>query len=70
AIVKDPSLLTQDPDFVKKVKDGIAAADKVRKGEGVELRPGMFGYDAVKTGPSNLEKFDDAMRDVRDIQQL
>jgi hypothetical protein len=70
AIWNDPSLLTKDPDFVKKVRDGIAAAEKVRKGEGVELRPGMFGYDAVKTGPSHLEKFDDALRDVKDIQTL
>ena len=67
AIVDNPSLLTQDPDFVNKVRAGIDAANRVRKGEGVELRPGLFGYDVVKTGPSLVDKFGDAIKDVKDL---
>jgi hypothetical protein len=66
-IAKDPGMLTRDPDFTEKVRAGIQAAEQVRKGEGVELRPGLIGYDKVKTGPSIAEQFDDALKDVKDL---
>jgi hypothetical protein len=59
----------RDPNFEDSIKKGIAAANKVREGEGIELKPNLTGisYTAVKTGPSIADNFNDELNRIKTI---